>query len=53
MTEYKNVSKAVMAHLDKLENEGKTEEYNKVKDEHGIVDIYDLIWEREWTIIDM
>lgn len=49
MTEYKNVSRKVMEELDKLAALGDTEAYNKKKEEHWIVDLYDLMKERNET----
>lgn len=42
MTHYQNVTKEVMEQLDKAEIKWDKEAYEKIKNTHGITDIYDL-----------
>lgn len=42
MTHYKNVTKDVMDELDEAEKKWDKQAYEKIKNAHGITDIYDL-----------
>lgn len=42
MTHYQNVTREVMEQLDEAEKKWDKEAYEKIKESHGITDIYDL-----------